>query len=322
MDEKEVEFFKQNGLEFIKIIGQGGYGVIYEVHSANFNSNFAVKKIPKCFFSQAELDCLMRIDDPRIVRLYQIYRYNDFIYMVLEYCPTDLYKVFSAGGKLYEEDIYRYAHDAVLAIKSVHDKNIAHCDIKPANFFIDTYGRVKIGDFGLASFNGSSCSCKMAKGTKLFMAPEVYCKKYTPMKSDIWSLGVTLYFLATQTYPFNAPDIEKLKQCISIGLFATDKVQNKNLLAVISKCLDRDPEKRPTADEILQMPYFKENGKSSGGCCSLFYKCARFSKNIVKPCIKSQRSFGSLQFRCLNNSRIKLSTSMDHLDDSHLIPVC
>lgn len=279
-----------------------------------------VKLFSVTFYSQAELDCLMSIDDPNIVRLYQVYTLDDFIYMVMEYCPYDLGNVLDKIEKLSDNEMKRLTYDIISALKSIHDRDIAHCDIKPANFFIDKYGRVKIGDFGLASINGNTCLCKMKKGTRLYMAPELYVlKQYNAMKSDIWSLGVTLYYLATKTHPFNAPDVEKLQQCVNIGLFAKEKITNKLLLDIISKCLVKNPNKRPSTDELLKSPYFttKNNEIPNNHVCC-FSKCLRAVKQIVRPQIKMQKSFGILPSPCRKMNRIKLSTSLDALAEASL----
>lgn len=317
MNQTELQYFESVGYSFVREIAQGGYGVVYEMYSEKFKSSYALKKIPQNTFKQCELDCLMSIDDPFIVRLYQIFKLEDFIYMVFEYCPNDLNKLFMNSRNMTDDEVRKYAYDVCLAIKSIHKRNIAHNDIKPANFFIDNYGRVKIGDFGLSTLHSCVTSCKHAKGTRLYMAPEIYVlKEYDPMKADIWSLGVTLYFFATKTVPFNAPDLNKLQQVVNIGLFPKDKVRDKLLLNVICECFEKNPAKRPTIDEILKNPYFaplqkNEQNQMQSGAQKLTSK--NHSKMIG---LKDKKcSFlalaGSIQ--CFKGSKIRLISSQTEI---------
>lgn len=315
MNSSEITYFKELGFEFVKVIAQGGYGVVFEVYSEKFNSSYAIKKIPKCFLSQAELDCLMQIDDVRVVRLYQVFVLGDFIYMLMELCKTDLNQIFTFTDELSDQTMQKYASEMVLAIKSIHDRNIAHCDVKPANFFIDSYGRMKIGDFGLASFNGATCPCKMQKGTKLFMAPEMYVlKQYNAMKADIWSLGISLYYMATKTYPFNSPDPTKIPQLVNIGLFPKERVTNKHLRKVICRCLERNPDKRPSIYEVMKMPFIHEILAKKQVCCKFCTaKQQKPGNQIVKPGLPKRNSICSfasnLHLTCFKGSPIRLINS-------------
>lgn len=321
MNKAEIDFFQNQGYSFVRTIAQGGYGIVFEMHSNKYNIDYAVKRIPKCFLSNSELDCLMQIDDPYIVRLYQVFYLGDFIYMVMELCQNDLFNIFTSSQQLSDEQMKKYALEMVLAIKSIHDRNIAHCDIKPANFFIDNYGRVKIGDFGLSSINGTATTCKIQKGTRLYMAPEMYVlKEYNAMKSDIWSLGVSLYYMATKQYPFNAPDQSKLEQVVNIGLFPKEQVRDKQLLGLICRCLEKNPCRRPSINDLLRIPYLKEQLPNET-CCRFvlpnFHKCC---KPIIKPEIKPRNSLcafaSNLQIHCFKGSKMRL------INSEREIPVC
>lgn len=195
---KESEFFKELGITFDKVIGEGGYGILYLVYHEQYKSYFAMKKIPEKRFNQAEIDCLKNIDHPNIVSLYKYYFFNGFVYLLMEYCPVDLSMILQKQSELDEEILRKYVHDILLAIKACHDRCIAHSDIKPSNFLIDKYGRIKVCDFCFSDVY-ENCSCQMYCGTLLFIAPEVLKKQeYNPMKADIWALGVTLYYMATK----------------------------------------------------------------------------------------------------------------------------
>lgn len=264
MNQAELSFFESQGISYNGIIAQGGYGVVYEVYSSKYKSNFALKKIPQQAFSDSEIECLKAIDDPRIVRLYQTYNFNNYIYLLMEYCSNDLDKMFKHKRISSEDELYRYVYDTILAVKACHDRNIAHSDIKPANFLVDQYGRIKISDFGLSSCYAGEHKCCIFKGTKLFMAPEIFSKKeYDPYKADMWSLGVTIYYIATHHYPFVDKDVNKIQEYIINGDYNKERIKDPLLAEVIQACLEKNPVIRVSIDEILRLPYFNQDTEIS-----------------------------------------------------------
>lgn len=97
---REQEFFKSIGIEYIHTIGKGGFGTVYYVYSSQYKCYFAFKKVPENHFKQNEIDCLMAIDDPHIIRLYKYYKFDGFVYMLIEFCPGELVNVLDEKIKL------------------------------------------------------------------------------------------------------------------------------------------------------------------------------------------------------------------------------
>lgn len=257
MEQDEHKFFLSQGIQFKRLIAKGGFGVVFLVYSNQYQNNFALKKIPGNLFNQSELDCLIAIDDHSIVSLYNYYKYGKFVYLLMEYCPLDLASVIKSQSKISSVDRLRYIHDMVLSLKACHDRNIAHSDIKPSNFFVDQYGRVKIGDFGFSSIYRENPSSMQFRGTRLFMAPELfYSHPYNPLTADIWALGVTIYLLVTGKYPFYSNDSDNLVRLITIGFYSTKEIDDKNLQDLIARCLQTNTNSRATVTELLLHPYF------------------------------------------------------------------
>lgn len=262
MEPEEEEFFLKHNLECLDVIAVGGYGIIYLVYSHLYKTKFAMKMITKEDFKPIEIQCLMSIDDPHIIRLYQHFKFNDSIYLLMEYCPTDLEKMLINSKSISHDDMMRYIQDVILCVRACHQHNIAHCDIKPGNFLIDSYGRIKITDFGMSIIHKQSQNYKSYRGTRLCMAPEIMKKQeYNPIKADIWALGVTIYFMATKRYPFSADCIEeKIIQC----RYDESLVSDPLLRQVIQSCLNVDPELRFSEDQLLSLPYFQSNIDEKG----------------------------------------------------------
>ncbi|CAH2328936.1 serine threonine- kinase Nek9 [Pelobates cultripes] len=131
-------------------------------------------------------------------------------------------------------------------------------DIKTLNIFLTKANLIKLGDYGLAKKLSSEYSmAETCVGTLYYMSPEI-CQgvKYS-YKSDIWAVGCVLYELLTLTRTFDATN--PLNLCVKIvqGNWAVEidsSFYSKELIDVVRECLQQDPEKRPTADEILEMP--------------------------------------------------------------------
>lgn len=304
MNQKEVEFFAQHQLTYQSVIAQGGYGVIYSVYSTRYQTTFALKKIPNICFYPAEVDCLKAIDDPYIVNLYQYYNFDGNAYMLMEYCDNDLEKEMRTRRHRPKSELIGYIHDVICAVKACHDRKIAHCDIKPSNFLIDKYGRVKISDFGLSTLNvDENTELDNFKGTRLFISPEMFMqKKYNPIKSDVWALGVCIYNMVTYKFPFYHQDRNELAKLICHGIYDDHMIPEFELRRLIRRCLDPNPKTRPNVGDLLHMPYFTEKAEENIQltCCDPIMKSSIF---IVKPKLNQRKSETSRQGipMCYNN---------------------
>lgn len=281
MNQEELDFFEKEGLTYHDTIANGTFGVIFYVYSKKYNEFFALKKIPVKIFRESEVKCLMEIDDPRVIRLYKYYKFNGSVYLLMEFCKSDLERYIREHRVSSMEDVRRILYDCISAMKVCHDNDVAHCDIKPANFMIDNYGRIKICDFGLSLIgHHECCNCR---GTPLFIAPEILSKNnYDPIKADIWAIGVLAYYLTTRKFPFAGKDKKELALNIQCGLYDESEISDYRLKKLINCCLERNPERRVSAKELLTFPFFAQS-----------LSAPRIYKNnsiILKPKIQIRRS--------------------------------
>lgn len=308
----DIEFLEKNEMSLLSTIAKGGYGVVYYVYSQQYKANFALKKIPADMFNEAEVECLKSIDDPHIVSLYKIYRYQHHVYLLMEYCPSDLNRLINKKQDITPVQLKKYIYDVLLAIKACHNQNIAHSDVKPSNFLIDQHGRIKICDFGLSSINKNRPTSMNWQGTRLYQAPEIINhKKYNPIIADIWALGVTIYFMATKTYPFFSTDIHQLLRKIDAGLYTDDMIADLQLKHLISRCLQKDIAKRATIDELLQSPYFHDPGEEDGNIKleNRADPLVKSSGRLFKTKMDLRKHMYSLQLITRNTSQLGLTSS-------------
>lgn len=304
MNPGELEFLHKQGIEVLRELAQGGYGTIYLVYIEQYKQEFALKKVPKSVFNRNELECMKMIDNPRIVRLYSFYEFEQNIYFLMEYCPDNLNHYMQTNKMISQDDVRRFVFDVIYAVKACHDLHIAHSDIKPSNFLIDRYGRLKISDFGLSAVYTDNPTSNEFKGTRCFMAPEMFIDhEYNPVCADIWAVGVTLYFIATHCLPFFSKDKAILMRKVKHGQFMDGLIQDEELRRLVKSCLTVNPAERPTINELIAMPYVTNYFQNLHSLTSIKKKLGCSYKHlIIRPDTKRRISFESKLNICLVNS--------------------
>ena len=186
----------------------------------------------------------------------------------------DLLNLLNEVESLNPERVLMYFRQLCDGVRYLHEKGIVHGDIKLENILLTEEGRIKLGDFGLA--RKSNDLIKQNCGTVEYAAPELLTDLLTdnsdPFKSDIWSLGVTLYALMYKRFPFDAPAPKLLKARILTAepIFRdleecegdegdegdegeSSSIHWRRLVNIAKVLLQKRPEKRPSIEDILKM---------------------------------------------------------------------
>jgi serine/threonine protein kinase len=203
-----------------------------------------------------------RLSHPNIVQVYDAGEAEldgkNVSYIVMEYVPGgDLKGLIDKRGNLSGGDLARLGAGAAAGLAHAHERGVIHRDVKPHNVLIDAYGEPKLTDFGIARALDVTTSQATRTGaylgTALYSAPEqLQGLKVTP-KSDVYSLGVTLYQAAAGEVPFVGTPMEVAGQHIhqppvwpkDNGVEVGGRIEG-----LILDCLAKDPELRPTAEEV------------------------------------------------------------------------
>ncbi|XP_038598973.1 LOW QUALITY PROTEIN: serine/threonine-protein kinase Nek9-like, partial [Tachyglossus aculeatus] len=173
-------------------------------------------------------------------------------------------KILRQKDKLFEEEmVLWYLFQIVSAVSCIHRAGILHRDIKTLNIFLTKANLIKLGDYGLAKkLNSEYSMAETLVGTPYYMSPEL-CQgvKYN-FKSDIWAVGCVIFELLTLKRTFDATN--PLNLCVKIvqGIRAMEvdsSLYSLELIQMVHTCLDQDPEKRPTADELLNRPLLRKH---------------------------------------------------------------
>ena len=213
-------------LEIIELIGHGGMGVVFKARQPKLDRFVALKLLPQALAGDAafaerfnrEAKVLARLNHPEIVTVYDFGQSGGFYYLLMEFVDgVNLRQAMQAGHFSPQQALY-LVPKICEALQFAHDEGILHRDIKPENILLDTRGRVKIADFGIAKLMGearesvSLTASGMVVGTPHYMAPEqLEHPQDVDQRADIYSLGVVFYEMLTGELPLGrfAPPSQK-----------------------------------------------------------------------------------------------------------------
>jgi serine/threonine protein kinase len=200
----------------IEKLGEGGMGVVYLAEDTRLHRRVALKFLPKHFTSDAdarerferEARAAAALNHPNIVTVYDIGEAEGQVFMAIELVDgetlADRIAGAASGRPMAIEEISDIIGQIAEGLGKAHDAGIVHRDVKPSNIMINSDGRVKILDFGLAKLKGASDLTKEAStlGTVQYMSPEQARGEKVDRRSDIWSIGAVLYEMLTARKPF------------------------------------------------------------------------------------------------------------------------
>jgi len=201
-----------SGYRIIQVIGVGGMGEVYLAEDTELDRKVALKFLASHLYRdedcrkrfKREAQAAAKLDHPNIVPVHEVGEYQGRPYFVMAVIEGQSLREFVSGKELSVERILEIGIQICEGLQAAHDKGITHRDIKPSNILIDSQGRARIVDFGLASIRGSDALTKTGStlGTIGYMSPEQVRGQEVDYRSDLFSLGVVLYELITQRSPF------------------------------------------------------------------------------------------------------------------------
>ncbi|KAJ8364231.1 hypothetical protein SKAU_G00130620 [Synaphobranchus kaupii] len=257
-------------------LGRGAYGVVERVRHAQSGTIMAVKRIRATVNSREQkrllmdLDISMRtVDCPYTVTFYgALFREGD-VWICMELMDTSLdkfYRKVIEKGKIIPEDILgKITVSIVKALEHLHSKlSVIHRDVKPSNVLINKEGHVKMCDFGISGYLVDSVAKTLDAGCKPYMAPERINPELSQngynVKSDVWSLGITLIEMAILRFPYESwgTPFQQLKQVVEepSPQLPADRF-SKDFVEFTAHCLKKNPGERLNYLELMEHQFFK-----------------------------------------------------------------
>jgi len=301
----EVDNIWEN-FEFIRVLDDRGCSSkVLLVKDSNTQREYALKVMDSQYqyYFEREFEVLKRLHFRNIVKVYNAYidKAVGKLYICLEYCSgRHLCDRLTERGSYTEGIAAKSVKDLLLALKHVHDLNVIHRDVKLENLVFQSEhsnAGLKLLDFGLAEYvDDPEELCLPAGGTPFYMAPEVIpngreIRKELLKKSDMWALGVCVFFILNGSLPFWSEDRSELFQMIKHENPLQNWNENLSLeaKAFVSKLLEKDVEKRVTAEEALQEPWIVKSGTNDNAIVGstvealrLFYAKYSFHRALQK----------------------------------------
>lgn len=246
-----------------EIIGQGKFGVVYKGLNRHTKKVVAIKvleldtKYDEVVDVQQEIQFLSDLKQaPNVTHYYGLFLVGTKLWIIMDYCAGGSIRTLLKAGVFEERYIAIVVREVLLALLAVHKLGVIHRDIKAANILITNEGNVQLCDFGVAAqLTSSSLKRTTIAGTPFWMAPEVIREgaQYN-VKADIWSLGITIYEIATGNPPYG--DKGATWAMTMIEKLTPPRLEGREypqaLKECIALCLDENPVERPSADELLR----------------------------------------------------------------------
>lgn len=253
--------------EVLKRVGSGGMADVYMAKDHKLNRNVAVKVLKSEYVEdekflkkfETEAQAVARLSHPNIVNIYDVGMEDGINYIVMELAEgITLKEYIGKKGYLSPKETVEISTQIASAISHAHKNHIIHRDIKPQNILVSDTGIIKVTDFGIAKATSSNTvtSTATAMGSVHYISPEQAKGRFCDEKSDIYSLGITMYEMVTGHVPFDHENgvtiaLMHLQNEITPPSQIRDGIPD-SLEKIILKCTMKKPEERyQTADDLI-----------------------------------------------------------------------
>ncbi|KAL1780435.1 sperm motility kinase W, partial [Sigmodon hispidus] len=257
MDEDMIE----KDFRILTSLGCGAFGEVKLACHLPTQTRVAVKVLEKNINSVAdintEVNILRSLEHRNIVRFFHMIDTLTTTYVIMEYVAgEDLESCLRALGCLEEEEARLIFRQVVSAVHFLHQRRIAHRDIKLENILVDAAGNAKLCDFGMAIQIREGQMLEDICGSLLYWAPEILARKpYDGLAGDMWSLGIILYVLVTGYFPYREETLEGMHRLITTTMCPIPYHLSKPCHIIIARLLTVPIWYRMTTCQLVEQPW-------------------------------------------------------------------
>ena len=240
------------------LLGTGGMGEVYKADDLELGQTVALKFLPETFSKneqalarfRGEVRTARQVSHPNVCRVFDIGEINGVYYLSMEYVDgDDLSQLLRRIGHFSPDKAVEISKQICYGLQAIHNAGILHRDLKPANIIIDSQGKTRITDFGIAGLEKDVQGAESRIGTPAYMSPEQVAGKEVTTQSDIYSLGLLLYEIFTGEQAIRGGSINEIlkKQSSHTPPNPSKFVATIDPLVenIINRCLEKEPAKRP-----------------------------------------------------------------------------
>ena len=250
-------------------LGEGGMGEVYRAEDTTLDREVALKVLPTELAAdperlarfEREAKTLATLDHPNIVTIHTVEEAEGVRFLTMQLVEGKQLSELIPRGGMPLERIFEFAIPLADALVAAHEKGVIHRDLKPANIMVTTDGRVKVLDFGLAKLGQETATLETTEaptealtgegrilGTMPYMSPEQLEGKEIDARSDIFSLGVVLYEMATGDRPFQGDtSVSLISSIVKDTPESVDALRGElphHLARIVNRCLEKNPKRR------------------------------------------------------------------------------
>jgi len=257
--------FLQDRYEILEQIGSGGMSVVYKAKCHKLNRLVAIKVLKEEFSTDSsfvgkfkmEAQAAAGLSHPNIVSVYDVIDEGKLHYIVMELIEGITLKTYIARkGRLEAKESIGIAIQVAQGIAAAHEQHIIHRDIKPQNMIISKDGKVKVADFGIARAVSAQTLNSAAMGSVHYISPEQARGGFSDERSDLYSLGITMYEMVTGRVPFEGENtvaiaLAHLEDAVVPPSVYSPEIPT-GLERIILRCVEKKPANRyQSANEVI-----------------------------------------------------------------------
>lgn len=258
-----------HGYEILDQVGAGSVGTVYRARQIKMERNVAIKILRPDLAANpdtvkayiAEAQAVAKLNHPHIVQGIDVGESEGHFFFAMEFLVGGSFEDVLGFGPIDEEDGLIYMYQVASALAHAQQRNMIHCDIKPANLMLDDAGRLKLTDLGLATFGdgtqvGTEGGARVVRGTPHYLSPEQITRPDDlDARTDIYSLGATFYHLLSGQTPFSGSSskeiiLARLRQTPA-PLRSVAPHVSEGLGRLVDEMLSVDRNARPSGPEAL-----------------------------------------------------------------------